>query len=325
MLKGTDGVSKPAGFFCVAGSVMGAATNFNRYKEFVSKDGARKTFVSDTDILDEPNSGSSNVTAGTVYKKDGTRYRIEGGKLQWISDRNGNLITFLYDVAGQTDVYGRPLAVDDALGRRISISYGTGSTHENEDYIDYPGFSGSRRVTIRYQLMSTRTGGAAVKTVKGLFLASAVADQPNVNNYDFNPSLPAELELPDGRKFLFSYNIYGELSGVELPTGGVITYDWSGHTSSGDGLYGETLIYRRMDCRKVYAADGTTLLSQTDYASAKLGQDVEPFHVTETEKNGLGVTLRIKEHIFHGKPPPRRSSLCSNTPAGGKDVSTRRR
>ena len=308
----TDGVFQFSGFSCISGSVTGALANFNRYKEFVSKDGSSMTFVSEADILDD--SGyDSIVNAGTLYKKDGTRYRIEGGNLKWISDRNGNLVSFIYSVNDRekdangnwvttTDPYNRPLEVNDALNRRISIYYGIGSTHPNEDYIEYPGFAGIRRVTIRYQAMSTMMGGVAVKKVKELFPVSAVGDQPGVNNYDFNPTLPSELELPNGRKFPFGYNIYGELSKVKLPTDGVITYDWSGHTASGDGLYDESLIYRRLDSRKVYAADGSTPLSQTDYESANLEQAATPYQVTEKEKDGSGVVLRTKEHIFHGSP-----------------------
>jgi YD repeat-containing protein len=43
--------------------------------------------------------------------------------------------------------------------------------------------------------------------------------------------------LPDGRQYQFYYNSYGELARVDLPTGGVIEYDYgSGTTSDSTGV-----------------------------------------------------------------------------------------
>lgn len=66
---------------------------------FVTADGSAATFISDSVIYDDPNKfggGSLISPSGHMMLRDGTRYRIVGGKVDWIRDRNGNKISFTY-------------------------------------------------------------------------------------------------------------------------------------------------------------------------------------------------------------------------------------
>ena len=132
---------------------------------------------------------------------------------------------------------------------------------------------------------------------------SAVSGQPNVNDYDNDPVLVSELQLADGRKFIFKYNSYAELAEVQLHTGGFVRYEWAGYTAAGDGMYGDLLIYRRLKTRKIYDLDGTTLLSQTEYVCPNLEQQSSvQVTVTAIEKDAVDAVLRTTEHSFHGGP-----------------------
>lgn len=73
---------------------------FNRGKIFVTSDGSAATFISDWDILDDPTLGQGfydDQPDGYLMLKDGTRFRVDDGKITWMRDRNGNKLTFGYD------------------------------------------------------------------------------------------------------------------------------------------------------------------------------------------------------------------------------------
>ncbi len=67
----------------------------SRGTTFVTRDGTSATFISDQVIRDVLYSGSSPYIiypSGYLMLKDGTRYRIVEGQLQWMRDRNGNFL-----------------------------------------------------------------------------------------------------------------------------------------------------------------------------------------------------------------------------------------
>ena len=130
--------------------VVGTPVYYNRGTTFVTTDGSVMTFVSDssTPITDSPGGAPRQ---GYLYTKDGTRYRIENGNVQWMSDRNGNLIRFVAcsitapeactDSSSDRDPYNRPVRIIDPLGRVVRIEYGTpygeNQQHADEDRIYY--------------------------------------------------------------------------------------------------------------------------------------------------------------------------------------------
>ena len=91
--KQTNGTAASVGICDTAG--------LNRGKLFVTADGSAATFISDqaiTDYIYVPSGGNDLFyPTGDLLLKDGTRYRIECGTVDWIRDRNGNKTTFPYD------------------------------------------------------------------------------------------------------------------------------------------------------------------------------------------------------------------------------------
>ena len=99
----------------------------------------------------------------------------------------------------------------------------------------------------------------SVTTIDQLFSGTG---QPT--SYNFDPVLANYIQFPDGRRFAFQYNPYGELARVTLPTGGAIEYDYGdGHNANGDGFEGVTtdnnpvMIYRRLQQRREYTSGGS--------------------------------------------------------------------
>jgi hypothetical protein len=120
----------------ISGACNSQTPGFNRGRTFVSADGSGLTFVSDADILDIDCSGAypvgltanSNVfsVSGYLHFSTGTIYRIDGGKVSWIRDPDGNQTTF-----GDN-------SVTDSLGRQITFT-------ATNDYtqINFTGFGGA--------------------------------------------------------------------------------------------------------------------------------------------------------------------------------------
>jgi hypothetical protein len=74
---------------------------FNRGTVFVTADGSTATFVSDWEIHDDPTHGQGfydDQPDGYMMLKDGTRFRVDNGRISWMRDRNGNKVTFGYDI-----------------------------------------------------------------------------------------------------------------------------------------------------------------------------------------------------------------------------------
>lgn len=86
----------------------------SRGRVFITADGSAATFISDTPIFDSvvPVSADSySLVSGYMLLRDGTRYRIDEGKVSWIRDRNGNQTRF------------EPGKIIDSLNREITFSY----------------------------------------------------------------------------------------------------------------------------------------------------------------------------------------------------------
>lgn len=296
----TNGAHQLTGLNCVAGSVAGTYTRYDRGTEFVSRDGTSMTFVSDTTVVDGDFPTRQWGGTGTLYLKDGTRYKVENGKATWMSDRNGNMITFQYD-STTTTRYGGLLGVTDALGRSITIDYGTDANHPGEHWLVYPTNGVRRRVKLRFTLLENRlVSGESIQQIKELFPLTALVDNPIWNSTTHNPLVFSEVEFPDGRKFELRYNRFGELSEAVLPTGGKITYAWAGYSSSPGGQNGELSIYRRMNSRRVYAVGGDSPIEWTDYECALMGAMPTDQLVSEVHKDSNGTELRRIEHTFRG-------------------------
>jgi RHS repeat-associated protein len=257
-----------------------------RGKVWFTADGTALTFISDVNIYDHSTNPETFYPSGYILFRDGTRYRIENGAVSWIRDRNGNQVTF----SGGT--------ITDSLKRTVTLS---------ADTITFKGFSGATRTI---QVSHTSLDAAlrpcrpdpgyqcfSIQTYKQLFPAS---DGSSVTQ--FNPSVVSAATLPDGRQYRFYYNSYAELARVDLPTGGVIEYDYaagagadsSGLTSAYVNDSTEKAIYRRVVERRIYA-DGVNLESRTTYSN-----DVNPMVIDHLKPTGELISR--EKHYFYGDP-----------------------
>ena len=70
--------------------------------------------------------------------------------------------------------------------------------------------------------------GGSVETFATLFPTSATLGGTNT----FDPVLPSEISYPDGFVYLFRYNVYGELTPVNVSQGGSVEYEYGdGHNN----------------------------------------------------------------------------------------------
>ena len=278
----------------------------SRGKIFVTADGSAATFISDTTIydykwLDISTSNRLFYPSGYLMLRDGTRYRIDNGYVNWIRDRNGNKVKF----DGGT--------ITDSINRTVTISLDDGARNYDEiSYSGFPGYAGGAGRTIRVwydKLQNRLRSGYSLQTFYQLFPLNSAS---TVTTY--NPKRVSKVALPDGRFYQFYYNPYGELARVELPTGGAFEYDWDGITDAQDEV-----IFRYVIERRVYS-NSDTCESKTQYLR---NGEVKTYDGTGTHLLGLS------KHYFEGdaflsmvEDPARPSAINFSPWKEGREVKT---
>ena len=272
-----------------------------RGREFVTADGASATFISD-EVLQDGYDGApeQKKVSGSLMLRDGTRYRIREGLVDWVRDRNGNKVS--YEYAGE-----RVTKITDSLGREVTFSYGPTLPPPYSDTITYTGFGGApRTVRVWYGLLGTALrGDQTPKSEHDLF--------PSLNGADstgyFERTVATSVELPDGRSYRFKYNSYGELARVELPTGGAFEYDWDGgFTPNSPGLYfvgpastGSYQVYRRVVERRVYPDGGAGSSFASRMTIGRPEEGTPDLGYAEVKNyDHTGTTLTCERHYFYG-------------------------
>lgn len=284
---------------------------YNRGRVFVTADGTSATFIADVGAevkdlcgFDTGDSGP----AGYMILKDGTRFRIQsGGGVEWMRDRNGNLINFAYTFNSQGQ---KITTVTDALNRVVTITEGSPVT------IAYKGFGAVDR-TVKVHtttLGSALRSGYAIRTQNSLF--------PGLNNpagtINSSPAVVGSVELPNGRFYVFKYNDYGELARIELPTGGALEYDYAPGLTDGpeSGMLtdanNQKQVYRRVVERRVYPEGGSgtgyavkQVYIRPESSTSNLGY-VDVYQCTSGSAAGVCGTgaarLGDERHYYFGSP-----------------------
>ncbi|MGH9670813.1 MAG: hypothetical protein ACRD3A_11970 [Terriglobales bacterium] len=186
----------------------------------------------------------------------GVRYTntVAGGK--WLpntEDPNGNKIT--EGTAGWTDTLGRTFA-----GFTASNSYGNAYSLPNNGGKLLPGaattnFSSCPTGTVSAHLWNAPAPGgstAAIKFCYQSFSLSSAFGVPGISEGSATDRFLTRIVLPNGTYWGFSYNSWGDLSGVTLPTGGTISYTWT--ITAGNDAAPKT---RSVASRTVNANDGS--------------------------------------------------------------------
>jgi RHS repeat-associated protein len=312
------------------------AQGINRGRVWVTRDGTFWTYIADADIYDSSSvdnisPGGGSVLTGNIYMKDGTHYRVVGGNVTDVHDRNGNYVSYTY---GTSDIStGRVVSITDTAGRSVTIAYNqdasTSTTYDLYDLITYPSTSGTQSIKVHYcpmdfaglvnasgsPLTCPHYAGTTSKTYYDLFgYQSSSASK-------YNPRLVSYIELPDSRRYEFTYDAYGEITKVKLPTGGSFQYQYGpGDPSGGDanGVIGLNSqgstglqIYRRVTQRSVYVDDshleGTTAY-QTAYTQPGSGSPCPGTisgitwctTVYATHQDASSKVLAAERHYFYG-------------------------
>ena len=285
----------------------------SRGREFVTVDGTSATFICDETIFDETGGTNKLFKSGYIKFRDGNVYRINQGLVEWIRDRNGNIVKFSYDTQK------RVTTIIDSLNRVITITYGNAS--QFYDLVSFKGSDGAIR--------SIKVGGVnalgepAINSLRADYRATGFktylqlfpAIIPSFNTI-FSPLNSAFIELSDGRKYRLYYNPYGELARVELPTGGAFEYDWEGGPQSdatgvisGTGASGfaEYNIYRRVSTKRIYPDGGSLFAGSAFETKFKFIKGINPngaeAEFIDVEVRDAGNSLVSKTtHYHHGTP-----------------------
>jgi RHS repeat-associated protein len=165
----------------------------------------------------------------TLFLPDGSRYVFAANSAQYI-DRNGNTLNYNQSTKQWTDTLGR------TVGRPPLATGTTG-------YVTYtiPGVAGSTMTyRLRWRNLSEVLTTAAELRYKGdrtwtsqmqtlspsLFSSRPVPDEFVMTEVTarFNPVVLNEVELPNGRRYTFTYNVWGEIDKVVYPTGSYERY-----------------------------------------------------------------------------------------------------
>ncbi|HZU31796.1 MAG TPA: hypothetical protein VFB79_11815, partial [Candidatus Angelobacter sp.] len=189
---------------------------------------------------------------------------------QSVTDTNGNVINF---------------GVSDMLGRSNSFS-GTSTT-------DYSGCVGLAAGAITYSFPAISGSTAQLKLCSSSPSLATAFNMPNVTEY---PNWPGATNydspwpgrswittaiLPDGSKYSFTYDSYGEITSIGLPTGGSISYTW---TTIALNLCGDpTPASRAVASRTVN--DGQGHIQTWNYAYSLLSTTMTQTVVTDPDHN----------------------------------------
>ena len=198
---------------------------------------------------------STGQNTGILYMSDGTRYILGANAVQYI-DRNGNTLNYDVNTREWTDTMGRELSMP------WPANPGPGDYSYSLPGVD----GSSKVYTIKFRSLSevltpgnpglsvladyylpnpssppTGSGGANFPQTNssGALFRSAYSDpEETTQSYTyvvgrgqqafatFNPTVLSEIVLPNGQKYQFSYNNFGELDKAIYPTGAYQRYQY---------------------------------------------------------------------------------------------------
>lgn len=178
---------------------------------------------------------ATSDTDGTLYLPDGARYVLAPSSgVYYYIDRNGN--TLSYSVANRqwTDTLGRVFDVPaPASPSAQTYTYYLPTTSGTPLSYSVRWSTLANALTnssdaLRYQTNMTSTAGDSV-TLRSPYLFSGTVTNRVFETSPgglFNPVVPAEIVMPNGQSYLFTYNVWGEITKVIYPTGAYERFDY---------------------------------------------------------------------------------------------------
>jgi RHS repeat-associated protein len=233
---------------------------------------------------------STDIDTGTLYLPDGSKYVLDNGTAKFI-DHHGNTLYYNFDGGGKwRDTLGREVGIPlPANPQAESYTYYTvpGFNNSSLTYTlrwrslsnaltpvqgQTPALKNlsSHYLSIPYPTMPTSEGGnnfpqpatgdslfsTYVDNEDGEPKTTYVVGRGQASGLPFNPVVLTEIILPNGMKYQFSYNIYGEIDKVIYPTGGYELYQYNQVDALGDLKPPYSTANRGVTQRQL-SADGT--------------------------------------------------------------------
>jgi RHS repeat-associated protein len=205
---------------------------------------------------------STDSDTGTLYTPDGTRYVLDAGDGQ-ITDRNGNTLTYDHSTRTWTDTLGRtianPLPASPSVGTYThnlpglsgvnsgvqaysfkwellenALTTSTDLQYIGSEYLPYPSSAPTNAGLGNYPITQSTSHGWLfhseysydVANETPAYLKTLVVGKGQAQGALFDPVVLTEITLPDGRKYKFSYNVYGEIDKVTYPSATYETYGY---------------------------------------------------------------------------------------------------
>ena len=176
---------------------------------------------------------ATSDSAGTLYLPDGSRYVLaSNGGCQYL-DRNGNTLSYSATNRQWTDTQGRVFDVPvPASPSAQTYTYYLPTTSSTPLSYSVRWSTLANALTnssdaLRYETNMTPTSGDSV-TLRSPYLFSGTSYDRVFQTTSglFNPVVPAEIVMPNGQSYLFTYNVWGEITKVVYPTGAYERFDY---------------------------------------------------------------------------------------------------
>jgi RHS repeat-associated protein len=282
---------------------------------FQSTSGDFITFVNDTNMYTDCYgvSGCTNSVNGYLYFRNGTKSRVEGGRILWTQDRNGNKIVYGYETGPYSH---RLLTVTDSLSRTVQIEYDVNlsAPYGRCTRLTYKGFGGTEdRVILIGREYDVSTLFRATQTWDSI-RSPIETEDPNDSivvggGTTQAPDVIRAIWLPNGQSYQFKYNIFGQLARIDLPTGGAIEYDFADLFNIPFDPVPSELgpVTNQVSEKRVYGANGV-LLSRTKFSNpSSYTSGVIPSNrggvVRDVQlEDPAGNRLAKSRHYFYGAP-----------------------
>ena len=203
-----------------------------------------------------------------------------------LTDRNGNIVSV--DSSGN---------ITDTLGTVALMVAGSGTPSSPVTFTYTPPSGPNVSYTMRY----------ASYTVQTSFGCSGVTEYSATG-----VSLVSEIDLPDGTKYLFTYeptpgysgDVTGRLASVTLPTGGTITYAYTGLNNGIECSDGSTAGLNRTtpdgEWKYVRAGSGTAWTTTVTDPSSTLNQTVINFQTVTPAAGPPSAFYETERQIYQG-------------------------
>jgi RHS repeat-associated protein len=174
---------------------------------------------------------------GVLFLPDGSRYLLQPSSAGYkYIDRNGNTLTYSVSNRQWTDTQSRALDVPmPASPTAQTYTYSLPST-TSTPYSYSVRWSTLQNAltnssdTLRYVSGQVMGSGDSYSVRSPALFGGDTLDRVYGASGTFNPIVLAEITLPNGQHYLFTYNVWGELTKVVYPTGGYERFDYAAVT-----------------------------------------------------------------------------------------------